>query len=265
MVVSDPFLGADLANDDAVGPHTEGVDHQLADVNGALALDVGRAGFHARHVGLLQPQLGRILDGHDALVLGNVAGERIEQRRLSGAGSAADQDVEARLHAALQQFQHSFGERQPGDQVLALHPMAAETADAKQRSIDGYGRDGGVDARAIRQAGVHQRRTLIDAAPHAGHHFLDDAQQVGVVLELDRRTIQLAGPLHVYQLGSGDQNIADGRILQQWLEGSQSEDFVQNLFDDAVFLDQAEWRLLFIHQLCHGHADLRPHAVARHR
>ena len=91
---------ADLADDDAVGPHTEGVDDQLADVDGADAFHVGRTGFHARHVGLLEPQFGRVFDGDDALVFRNVGGERVEQRGLTGAGAAADQDVEARLHAA---------------------------------------------------------------------------------------------------------------------------------------------------------------------
>ena len=84
------------------------------------ALDVGRAGFHARHVGLLEPQFGGVLDGHDALVFRDVGGESVEQRGLTGAGAAADQDVQARLDAALQQLQHALGHGQLGDQVLAF-------------------------------------------------------------------------------------------------------------------------------------------------
>jgi len=113
--------------------------------------------------------------------------------------------------------------------------MAAETADGEQRSVDGDGRDGGVDAGAIGQAGVDQRRRFIDAAAYAGNDFLDDAQQVGVVFELDGGAIQFAGALDVYEVGSGDQNIADGWILQQGLERSEAEDFVQNFFNDPSF------------------------------
>ena len=91
------LLAAHLAHDDAVGTHTQGVDHQFADVDGAVAFDVGRARFHARHVRLLQPQFGGVFDGDDALVFRDVAGERVEQRGLAGAGAAADQDVQARL------------------------------------------------------------------------------------------------------------------------------------------------------------------------
>ena len=46
------LLAAHLADDDAVGTHTEGIDHQLPDADGALAFDVGRTRFHARHVRL---------------------------------------------------------------------------------------------------------------------------------------------------------------------------------------------------------------------
>ena len=63
------FLAADLADDDAIGPHTQGVDHELPLPDGALAFDVGRPRLEPRHVLLVQLQLGGVLDGHDALVL----------------------------------------------------------------------------------------------------------------------------------------------------------------------------------------------------
>ena len=63
------FFAADLADDDAVGPHTEGVDDELALPDGALALDVGGAGLETHHMALTQLQFRRILDRHDALVI----------------------------------------------------------------------------------------------------------------------------------------------------------------------------------------------------
>ena len=59
--------GADLADDDAVGAHTQGVAHQIAGHDLAPPLDVGRPGLQAHHVLLLQLQLGGVLDGDDAL------------------------------------------------------------------------------------------------------------------------------------------------------------------------------------------------------
>ena len=195
---------------------------------------------------------------------GNVRGKRVEQRGLAGTGSAADQDVQAGFHAGLQQFQHAFGQGQLGHQVLAFQGVPAETADGEQRTVHGDRRDGGVDARAVGQAGVHQRRRFVHAAAHARNHFFNDAQQVRVVFELHRRAVQFAAALHVDQLRRGDQDVADGGILQQRLERAQAEDFIQNLFDDAVFFHQAERRLLFFHQLGDGGADFRADALAGH-
>ena len=229
------------------------------------AFHVGGPGFHARHVRLLQPQFGRVFDGDDALVFRNVGGERVEQRGLTGAGTAADQDVEARLDAALQQFQHAFGHGQLRDQVFALERVAAETADGEQRAIHRHRRNGGVDARAVGQAGVHQRRRFVHAAAHPRDDFFDDAQQVRVVLELHRRAVQFAAAFHVDQVRRGHQNVGDGGILQQRLERAETEDLVENFFDDAVLFHQAERRLLFFHQLGDGGADFRAHPLAGHR
>ena len=60
------FLAADLADDDAVGPHTQAVDQQFALPHRAAAFEIRRAGFQAHHVRLLQLQFGRVFDGDDA-------------------------------------------------------------------------------------------------------------------------------------------------------------------------------------------------------
>ena len=106
------FFAADFADDDAVGPHTEGVDDQIANLDGAVAFDVGGPRFHARHVRLAQPQFGGVFDGDDALVFRNVARKHVQQRGLTGAGAAGDHDVQARAHARFEQFQHALGQRQ---------------------------------------------------------------------------------------------------------------------------------------------------------
>ena len=63
------LAAAALADDDAVRPHAQRVAHQVADRDCALALDVGRPGLELHHVVLLELQLGRVLDGDDALVV----------------------------------------------------------------------------------------------------------------------------------------------------------------------------------------------------
>ena len=62
------FLAADLADDDAVGTHTQAVDQQFALPHRAVAFEIGGPGFEARHVRLLQLQFGRVFDGDNALL-----------------------------------------------------------------------------------------------------------------------------------------------------------------------------------------------------
>ena len=65
---------AALAHHDPVGPHAQGVRHQVADRHLAGSLGVARARLQAHDMGMLQkPQLGRVLDRDDPLALRNLA------------------------------------------------------------------------------------------------------------------------------------------------------------------------------------------------
>ena len=59
---------ANLADDDAVGAHAQGVLDQVTLGDETLALDVLGPGLEADDVGLLELQFGGVLDGNDALV-----------------------------------------------------------------------------------------------------------------------------------------------------------------------------------------------------
>ncbi len=95
---------AALADDDPVGAHAQRVAHQLADRDLALTLDVLRPRLQANHVGLVKAKLGRILDRDDPVVLRDGGGQRVQQRRLTGAGAARDHDVQLRLDAGLEEL-----------------------------------------------------------------------------------------------------------------------------------------------------------------
>src|SRR5207248_11246878 len=53
-------------------------------------------------------------------------------------------------------------------------------------------------------------------------------------------SVKLAGALHVHQTRRGHQDVRDGGIAQQRLEGAQAEYFVQYLLDDPVLFHQAD-------------------------
>jgi hypothetical protein len=83
---------ADLADDDAVGAHAEGVADQLAQRDLAPALNVGGPCLEPDDVGAGKPQLGEVLDGDHPFACRDGGGEDVEQpdvtgvRRAIGAG-----------------------------------------------------------------------------------------------------------------------------------------------------------------------------------
>ena len=178
---------ADLTDDDPVGPHTQRVLDQVADVDLAATLDVRRAGLQAQHVLLVQLELGGVLDGDDALVGGDERRDDVERGRLAGAGTAGDDDVAAAEHAGPQEVAHGRREGAEGDQVGVGERVLGELADGEHRAVERDGRDDGVDAGAVGQAGVDQRAGLVDATADPADDLVDDAPQVRLAGELGRR------------------------------------------------------------------------------
>ena len=64
---------------------------QVAHGDLALAFEVRRARLQPDDMRLLQLQFGGVLAGDDALVVVDVAGQAVEQRRLARTGAAGDQ------------------------------------------------------------------------------------------------------------------------------------------------------------------------------
>ena len=133
----DRFLAADLAEDDAVGPHAQRVLDEVAHGDLALALDVGGAGLEAHHVRLLQLQLGRVLDRHRALAVVDHPAHGVEQRGLARAGAAGDEDVEPRAAGDLQHRRHVGGDVALPRHHVERDLLLGELADRDGRPVDG--------------------------------------------------------------------------------------------------------------------------------
>src|SRR5262245_2429083 len=63
------FLAPNLADDDAIGPHSERVLYEFALTDLATPLDARRPGFEPADVRLLELQLGCVLDGDQTLLV----------------------------------------------------------------------------------------------------------------------------------------------------------------------------------------------------
>ena len=155
----------------------------------------------------------------------------------------------------------------PGVIALLFHQIRAhqlvlrKAADGQQRAVDRQRRNDRVDARSVGRAGVHHRRRFVDAPADLRDDLVDDPQQVPVVAERDTGQFEQAFALDVDLLVAVDQDVGDGRVLQQRLERAEAEDFVQNLVGDLLLLERAEQRRLVVDQRDHRLADFRADAL----
>src|ERR1019366_6413866 len=191
------FLAAALAEDDAVGPHAQRVLDQLALADFALALDIGRPRLHAADMRLLQLKLGGVFDGDQALFFRDEGGQRIEHGGLAGAGAARNDRGDARLHRRPEQLGHRRTQRADFHQPAEVERLLRKFADRDQGAIDADRPHRNVDARAVLQARVAKRMRFVDAAADRGHDFIDDAQQVILVLEAHRQRLKYAAALYI--------------------------------------------------------------------
>ncbi len=185
---------------------------------------------------LLHLELGRVLDRDDPLVGRDEPGEDVEKRRLAAARAAGDEDVEPRLHDAFDKLADLRDEGFQRQQVVELQRVDGEAADGKRRAVDRDGRDDGVDAGAVGKPGVHHGRGLVDAASHGRDDAVDDLLQVRVVLEARPRELDLPVALHVDVPVGVDQDVRNGRVVHEGLDGPQAEDLVEDLLVELLAL-----------------------------
>ena len=258
------FGAAALADDDPVGPHTQGVRTRSRGRDRALAFDVRRPRFQPHDVVLLQLQFGRVLDRDDAVVVRDEARQRVEQRRLAASRCRREMMMFSRaLMRAFQQHRHLGRERLVVEQVFQLQRVGAEAANATPTAPSRA--SGGMMAltrRAVGQAGVDHRATFVDAPADLRHDAVDDLQQVVVVAELDVGLLHLAAAFDVDLVRPVDQDIADRRVLEQQLQRAEAERLVEHLVDEALALDAVEQRVFGVAQVLDDQADLAAQRVA---
>ncbi len=128
---------------------------------------------------LLQLQLDGVLDRDDALAVGDERRQHVQQRRLAGAGAAGHDDVEPRLDAGVRAVRPSPGSgcRTPM-RSGTLNGSAANFRIVSEEPLNASGGIDSVDAGAVGQPGVDQRRGLVDPAADARDDALDHATQM---------------------------------------------------------------------------------------
>ncbi len=258
------LVTAALADDDPIGPHAQRVLHEFPLAQLALALGIGGTGFQPADVRELQLQFRCILDGDDALVGGNMARQRVEQRGLAAAGAAGNDQRHPAMDRRLQHLGHRRPQRAELDQALHRKRPLGKFADGRKGSIDRDRTDGDVDARTVRQAGVAGGRRLVDAPADRRDDLVNDAQQMRLVLEVDGGLLELAEALDKTLPVGVDQDIGDGRVLEQRLDRPEPGHLVDDVFGEGGELALVQRDLLGAHILADIGADFADEILARH-
>ena len=227
---------ADFADDDAFGTHTQAVAHQFAHGDLAFAFDVRRAGFQPHHMRLLQLKLGGVLAGDDALVVLDIVGQAVQQRGLAGAGTAGDQHVAADAADDLQDLRAFRRDRAELDQLVERQLVLLEFADGERGAVDRERRHDGVDAGAVGEAGVADRRGFVDAPADLADDALADVEQLLVVAEADAGALDLAGDFDEDRAGAVHHDVGDVVARQQRLERAVAEHVVADVVEQLFLL-----------------------------
>src|SRR5438093_287644 len=248
-----------LADDDAVGPHAQGVPHELADGDGAPTLDVRRPRLERDDVLLAELELGGVLDRDDPLVVRDEGREDIERRRLARAGAARHEDVQARFDAGLEEVEHLRGGSPEPDEVVDGERAGRELPDRDDRTDERQGRDDRVDAGAVCQAGVDHRAPLVHAPTDRGDDPIDDPHHVVVVLEDHVRELELARALDVHLARAVHHDFGDALVAEERLERSEADDLVRDLLEHPDALGAGEGEPFLVDDLAEDLLDLTTH------
>src|SRR6185295_11550602 len=253
---------ADFADDDAFGPHTQAVAHQFAHRHLAFAFDVGRAGFQPHHVRLLQLKFGGVFAGDDALVMLDELGQTVQQRGLPGAGTARYQHVAADPADDLQDLCAFRRDRPELDELVERQLVLLELTNGEGGAVDRQRRNDGVDAGAVGEAGVADRRGFDDAPADLADDALADVEQLLIVAEADAGLLDLAGDFDEHRAGAVDHDVGDVVARQQRLQRAVAEHVVADIVEQLFLLGDRHHDVLDRDDLVDDVADFLARGLA---
>ena len=165
-----------------------------------------------------------------------ILGEAVQQRGLAGTGAAGNQHVGAAAPDDLQDVGAFRRDRAELDQLIQRQLVLLEFADGQCRTVDRQRRHDGVDAAAVGEAGVADRRGFVDAPADLADDALTDIQQLLVVAEADSGLLNTAGDFDEHRSGAVDHDVGDVVARQQRLQRAVSEDVVADIVEQFFLL-----------------------------
>ena len=233
---------AHFAHDDPFGPHTQAVLDQIAHRDLSGAFEIGRTRFQPHDVRLLQLQFRRVFAGDDPLVGFDVVGQAIEQRRLARARAAGDDDVAAHAADDLEDFGAGRRNRAETRELIERQLVLLEFADRQRGAVDRQRRGDDVDARAVDQARVADRRGFVDASADLTDDALADVHQLRGVAKADVGQLDLAADFDEAARRAIDHDVGDVVARQQRLERPEAEHVVADVVEQVFLLGDRQAR-----------------------
>ena len=156
-----------LADDDPVRSHPQRRPDQIPDTDLQVSFQIRVPRFQTDDVLCVRnPQFRRILDRDDPFLLRHEFRKRIQKRRLSRVGPAADKNVVAGPHKPRQLLRRFLRDRPQFHQPRHGPDFLPEAPDRQDRSVERHRGQCHVHPRSVREPGVDQRRRLIHGPVH---------------------------------------------------------------------------------------------------
>ena len=122
------------------------------------------------------------------------------------------------------------------DQLVERELVLLELADGERGAVERERRHDHVDARAVRQARVADRRGFVDAPADLADDALADVEKLLVVAEADAGLLNLAGDFDVDRAGAVHHDVGDVVARQQRLERAVAEHVVADVVEQLFLL-----------------------------
>ncbi len=121
-------------------------------------------------------------------------------------------------------------------QLVQRQLVLLEFADGERGPVDRQRRHDGVDAGAVGEARVADRRGFVDAPADLADDALADVEQLLVVAEADAGALDLAGDFDVDGAGAVDHDVGDVVARQQRLQRAVAEHVVADVVEQLFLL-----------------------------
>ncbi len=218
---------ADLADDEAVGTHPQGLPDEVDEGHAADALDVGSPALEPDHVRVPGVELADVLDDDDALVHGALRQQPREDRRLADPRATGDDEGHARRDDGPQ-GRHELGAHgtEPVQLVDPGGSVPREPQADVRRGVDERGQHR-VEPGPAGQHAVDPRLRVVEPAPRDPREA--DRQRPQLVdVQPDPSPLHAVAAVHPHLPVPVDEEVGDRGVRRQGRQGPESDELLDH-------------------------------------